>query len=63
MLVTDAMRACLLADGTYDLGGLLVQVKQGQARLEDGTLAGSTLVLNEAVRNFYRNTELPWRKL
>ncbi|HHT05758.1 MAG TPA: N-acetylglucosamine-6-phosphate deacetylase [Hydrogenispora sp.] len=59
VLVTDAMRACLLADGTYDLGGLLVQVKQGQARLEDGTLAGSTLVLNEAVRNFYRNTELP----
>ncbi|NLC52516.1 MAG: N-acetylglucosamine-6-phosphate deacetylase [Firmicutes bacterium] len=59
VLVTDAMRACLLADGTYDLGGLSVQVKEGQARREDGTLAGSTLVMNEALRNFYRNTGLP----
>lgn len=59
VLVTDAMRACLLADGTYDLGGLVVRVKQGQARLEDGTLAGSTLVMNTALRNFHRNTGLP----
>ena len=59
VLVTDAMRACLLDDGTYDLGGLVVQVKQGQARLVDGTLAGSTLVMNQALRNFYRNTGLP----
>ena len=58
-MVTDAMRACLLADGTYDLGGLVVRVKQGQARLEDGTLAGSTLVMNAALRNFHRNTGLP----
>lgn len=59
VLVTDAMRACLLADGTYDLGGLAVQVKHGQARHEDGTLAGSTLVMGEALCNFYRNTGLP----
>ncbi|HHW13182.1 MAG TPA: N-acetylglucosamine-6-phosphate deacetylase [Firmicutes bacterium] len=59
VLVTDAMRACLLADGTYDLGGLTVYVKAGQARLENGTLAGSTLVMNAALRNFYRNTGLP----
>ncbi|MBA2133884.1 N-acetylglucosamine-6-phosphate deacetylase [Capillibacterium thermochitinicola] len=59
VLVTDAMRACLLADGTYDLGGMTVHVKEGQARLESGTLAGSTLVMNVALRNFYRNTGLP----
>ncbi|HEY8391298.1 MAG TPA: N-acetylglucosamine-6-phosphate deacetylase [Capillibacterium sp.] len=59
VLVTDAMRACLLADGTYDLGGLTVQVKAGEARLADGTLAGSTLVMNRALANFRRNTGLP----
>ncbi|NLM37221.1 MAG: N-acetylglucosamine-6-phosphate deacetylase [Firmicutes bacterium] len=59
VLVTDAMRACLLGDGTYDLGGMAVQVRQGQARLESGALAGSTLVINVALRNFYRNTGLP----
>ncbi len=53
------MRACLLADGTYDLGGLVVRVKAGHARLEDGTIAGSTLVMNQALNNFRKNTGLP----
>lgn len=59
VLVTDAIRACLLSEGTYDLGGLVVRVKQGQARRDDGTLAGSTLAMNAAIRNFHRNTGLP----
>ncbi|MCA0970912.1 N-acetylglucosamine-6-phosphate deacetylase [Halobacillus litoralis] len=50
MLITDAMRAKCLADGAYDLGGQDVTVKNQEARLEDGTLAGSILKLNEAVR-------------
>ena len=51
VLVTDAMRAAGLEDGEYDLGGLNV-IKRGQeARLEDGTLAGSTLTLQRAVQN------------
>lgn len=56
ILVTDAMRACLLSDGEYDLGGQRVYVRGGEARLTGGTLAGSLLTLDRAVRNFKRNT-------
>ncbi|TZE82949.1 N-acetylglucosamine-6-phosphate deacetylase [Calorimonas adulescens] len=51
ILVTDSMRAAGLADGVYDLGGQQVFVKSGQARLADGTIAGSTLTLDAAVHN------------
>lgn len=51
ILVTDAIRAAGLADGEYDLGGLRVQKKGKEARLADGTLAGSTLTMQEAVQN------------
>lgn len=50
-LVTDGIRAKGLADGTYNLGGQEVSVKSGVARLKDGTLAGSTLHLNDAFIN------------
>jgi N-acetylglucosamine-6-phosphate deacetylase len=51
MLITDAMAAAECPDGTYALGGQAVFVRDGEARLSDGTLAGSTLVLDRAVRN------------
>jgi N-acetylglucosamine-6-phosphate deacetylase len=54
VLVSDSMRAVGLGDGEYDLGGLQVQMKNGEARLEDGTLAGSTLTLERAVQNMVR---------
>lgn len=50
-LITDAMRAKAMPDGESELGGQKVFVKNGQARLCDGTLAGSVLKMNEAVRN------------
>ncbi len=50
-LVTDCMEAGGLPDGRYALGGQPVDVKEKQARLLDGTLAGSVLRLNEGVRN------------
>ena len=50
ILITDAMRAKCLPEGTYDLGGQDVIVKGGEARLADHTLAGSILTLDEAVR-------------
>lgn len=59
ILITDAMQACLLKDGRYDLGGQQVHVHGSEARLADGTLAGSVLTLNRAVQNFTRNTGLP----
>ena len=52
ILVTDSISATGLEDGEYELGGLNVFVKGGIARLEDGTLAGSTLTFSRAVRNF-----------
>ena len=51
VLITDAMRAAGLKEGTYDLGGQEVTVNKGQARLRDGTLAGSVLTMDKAVKN------------
>lgn len=51
ILVTDSMRAKYLPDGLSELGGQTVIVKGGEARLENGTLAGSLLKMNEAVRS------------
>lgn len=49
--ITDAIRAKCLQGGTYDLGGQEVTVENGEARLAEGSLAGSILKMNEAVRN------------
>jgi N-acetylglucosamine-6-phosphate deacetylase len=57
-LITDAMKACCMEDGKYSLGGLDVYVKDGAARLSNGTLAGSTLTIDRAVRNIIKNTNL-----
>ncbi len=50
-LITDAMRAKQLEDGISELGGQTVIVKNGEARLENGALAGSVLLMNHAVKN------------
>ena len=59
LLVTDAMMACAMPDGMYSLGGQDVVVKEGAARLLSGSLAGSILTLDKAVRNVYKNVGLP----
>lgn len=59
VLITDSMEASGLPDGKYQLGGQDVFVKNGEARLQDGTLAGSVLKMNEAVRNAYHELHLP----
>ena len=51
ILITDAMRAKGLPDGISELGGQTVIVKNGEARLQTGTLAGSVLKMNDAVKN------------
>ncbi len=55
-LITDSMEAKYMPEGRYELGGQEVFVKGNEARLKDGTLAGSTLKMNEAVRNFKNTT-------
>lgn len=56
LLVTDAMMACGMPDGMYSLGGQDVVVSDGAARLTTGSLAGSVLTLDKAIRNVYNNT-------
>lgn len=50
-LITDSMRAAGLGEGTYTLGRLDVTVSGSEARLASGTLAGSVLTMDRAVRN------------
>ncbi len=50
-LITDATVATGLKDGKYICGGLEVSVREGSVRLSDGTLAGSILTLDQALRN------------
>jgi len=59
LLITDAMRGAGMPDGEYDLGELTVTVKQGEARLPNGALAGSTLTLDRALVNIMAATGLP----
>ena len=54
LLITDAMEAADMPDGEYSLGGQQVFVRNGEARLAQGNLAGSTLTLERAVRNVMR---------
>ncbi|RBP44028.1 N-acetylglucosamine-6-phosphate deacetylase [Garciella nitratireducens] len=58
ILITDSMRAGCLQKGIYDLGGQKVIVNEHSARLEDGTLAGSILTMNAALKNILTYTSL-----
>ena len=51
VLVTDAMAAAGLADGSYRLGPAQVQVRNGVARLDSGAIAGGTASMLDLVRN------------
>jgi N-acetylglucosamine-6-phosphate deacetylase len=59
-LITDAMAAAGIGDGTYRIGHLDVVVSEGAARLADsGSLAGSTLTMAAAVRFVVREVGRP----
>jgi len=55
ILITDAMSAAGMPDGTYQLGGFAVQVEKGRATA-NGVLAGSVLTLDRALANFVEFT-------
>jgi N-acetylglucosamine-6-phosphate deacetylase len=50
VLITDAMAAAGMPDGTYQLGPIQVEVKDGKCT-SNGSLAGSVLTMDRAVRN------------
>ena len=51
VLITDALRAAGMPDGEYENGGQRFLLKGIECRLPDGTIAGSVLRLNQAVKN------------
>ncbi|AVP65117.1 N-acetylglucosamine-6-phosphate deacetylase [Clostridium botulinum] len=57
ILITDSMRAGCMNNGIWELGGQKVIVKNGSARLEDNTLAGSILTLDNAIKNMKNNID------
>ena len=52
VLITDCTRAGGMQDGQYTLGGQPIFVHGVECRLADGTIAGSVLRMNDAVRNY-----------
>jgi N-acetylglucosamine-6-phosphate deacetylase len=58
ILVTDAMSATGMPDGTYQLGDFAVRVANGRA-MARGVLAGSVLTLDRALTNFIKFTGAP----
>lgn len=63
VLITDCTRAGGMPDGEYTLGGQPIFVEGVKCLLADGTIAGSVLRLNNAVKNFRDNTDLPFWKV
>lgn len=51
VLITDSIRAGGMHEGEYEFADQKVFMKDKKAFLEDGTLAGSTLTLNTAIKN------------
>ena len=59
-LITDAVAAAGLPDGEYEFVNRTVHITGGSVRLADGTLAGSALALDRAVRNMVELAAVPW---
>jgi N-acetylglucosamine-6-phosphate deacetylase len=57
LLVSDALMLAGMGDGRLSIGGLEIEVRDGQCTLADGsgTLAGSVIALDTAVRNVVAN--------
>lgn len=59
-LITDSMRAKYMPEGESELGGQTVYIKNNEARLFDGTLAGSILKMNDGYKNLVIDLGLSW---
>lgn len=63
VLVTDAIRGAGLPDGDYSIDNRRVSIRDGAVRLPDGTLAGSTLTMEWALKNIHQATGRPLAEL
>jgi N-acetylglucosamine-6-phosphate deacetylase len=61
ILVSDSLSGAGMPDGNYRLGNFTVHVAGGVSRTVEGNLAGSTLTLDAAVRNFANFTGLSYQ--
>jgi len=59
VLVTDAIRASGMPDGEYTFMDQTIIVRDKKAFLPDGTLAGSTLTMNRAIRTMVEDVQVP----
>ncbi len=55
-IITDCVRAGGMPDGRYMLGSLAFNLNGIKCTLDDGTIAGSVLKMNQGVKNFYENS-------
>jgi N-acetylglucosamine-6-phosphate deacetylase len=63
VLITDAISAAGRPDGRYALGDRTVILSDGACRLENDTLAGSSLTMDQAVRNMIELGFTPLRAI
>lgn len=63
ILISDSIRATGLKDGEYTLGEQAIYVNEGIARISSGSLAGSTLTMDTAVRNTMKFTSLSFQEV
>lgn len=59
VLITDSLSVAGSPDGDTMIGGIPVHVVNGQAMNDEGKIAGSTIALIDALRNFIRFTDVP----
>jgi N-acetylglucosamine-6-phosphate deacetylase len=58
ILITDALAAAGVPEASFDFAGQPARVIHGAARLADGTITGSILTLDQALRNVLQMTEV-----
>lgn len=63
VIITDSIQVAGLPDGVYDMSGQTVVVDGIKCRFPDGTIAGSALTMDRAVRNFRAHTDLELWKI
>ncbi len=57
VVITDALAGAGAPDDAFDFAGQSAQVIRGAARLSDGTITGSVLTMDQALRNVLQMTE------